>query len=384
MTREKLYVIHGMGNDAVGLVGRIATPVAEAGGNIVDLRQDVLHGLFTLYMVVDLSGSKLRIEGLQALLEDLAEDTGLRFSVDKYLPVARKPDKKNILVIVLGPDRPGIIASVCKTLGEYKSNIEFSQTIAREDVFLMELLVDISASTLPLENLKSVIRDHASAMGVEAAFQTEDVFNKQKRIILFDIASSFISGTLRSEIMAQTGIRKEDLSAAYPPGNVATALQGAASRLDGFPAEVMNRIVASITPAPGTAELLQTLKIMGYRIALASNGFSLFTDALKGKLDIDYTFGVRLPVDDDSRAIDGELPADAHLDRKVDAVIARLVREEAVSKDNITVISDRGTPEPPGIRLQFDLELLLNLYNQRIVSKENMIGLLGSFGSLKA
>ena len=242
MTRERLYIVHGMGGDAVGLVGRIATAIAEAGGNVVDLRQDVLHGLFTLYMVVDLSGSDLRIEELQSIVNDLAEDTGLKFSVDKYLPVARSPDKKYILVIVLGPDRPGIIASVCKTLGQYRSNIEFSQTIAREDIFLMELLTDISHCTLPLENLKAAVREHASAMGVSAVFQTEDVFNKKKRIILFDVASSFIPEATRSEIIKQTGLRPKDL-AGYSLDNLRGSLEKAAVSLEGFPAEVMNSVI---------------------------------------------------------------------------------------------------------------------------------------------
>ena len=380
MKRERLYIVHAMGNDAVELVGRIATPIAKAGGNIVDLRQDVLHGLFTLYMVVDLSGSDLRIEGLQSVINDLAEETGLKFSIDKYLPVARSPEKKNILVVVLGPDRPGIIASVCQTLGKYKSNIEFSRTIAREGIFLMELLTDISACTLPLENLQSVIRDHASAMGVEAIFQTEDVFNKKKRIILFDFVSSFISPPLRAEIIAQAGIRPDELAAAYSPDRVRDSLEKAAAALEGFPAEVMNSIVERISGSPGTMELLQTLKIMGYRIALTSTGFSPFTDALRRKLDIEHAFGVRLTVDDDSRAIQGELPADAHLDRELDAVLGCLMTKESVLKQDITVITDRRTPEPPGIRLEFDLGQWLDFYNKRIVSRENILGLLGSFG----
>ncbi|MBU1692945.1 MAG: hypothetical protein KJ726_00240 [Verrucomicrobia bacterium] len=384
MTRERLYIIHGMGRDAVGLVGRIATPVAEAGGNIVDLRQDVLHGLFTLYMVVDLSASRLRIEALQSMVNDLAEDTGLKFSVDKYVPMARSPEKKNILVIILGPDRPGIIASVCQTLGKYRANIEFSQTIAREGIFLMELLTDVSHCNLPLENLTSVIREHASALGVEAVFQTADVFNKKKRIILFDFATSFIGQAFRSEVLAQTGLRAEDLAAAYSLSDVPRSLAEAAANLEGLPVEVMSSIVERITPTPGTMELLQTLKIMGYRIALASNGFSLFTDAIRDRLGVEHTFGVRLAVDDDSGAIGGALPADAYLDRQLDAAMARLTREESLSKDDIKVITDRDAPEPPGIRLQFDLEQLLDFYNKRIVSKENMAGLLGSFGIPKA
>jgi phosphoserine phosphatase len=380
MTRERLYIIHGLGNDAVGLVGRITTPIAQAGGNILDLRQDVLHGLFTLYMVVDLSGCSLRIEGLKTMVQQLSEDTGLQLAVDKYFPVARNPEKRNILVILIGKDQPGIIASVSETLGKYKSNIEFSQTVAREGIFLMELLTDISDCPIPLDNLQSVLDQHMSALGMKTVFQTEDVFNKRKRIILFDLAGSFLDQAAREEIIVQTALRPEEVRAAYPAGDVSVCLRRAAGCLAGFPAPVMTQLVSEIRATPGTLELLQTLKIMGYRIALATHGFSPFSESLPGKLGLDHCFGMPLPVDDDTRAITGEVPAEAFQQRERQNILAQLIEREAVSDQDITVVSDENDAEPPGIRLQFNLEMLLQFYNQRILTKENLLGLLGSFG----
>ena len=116
-------------------MGRITSPIAGVGGNIVDLRQDVLHGLFTIYLVVDLTACDLRIDKFKDIIKSIAEDTGLALSVDTYHPVARNPEKKNILVILIGSDKPGIIASIAKTLGNYKANIEFAKNIGREGLF---------------------------------------------------------------------------------------------------------------------------------------------------------------------------------------------------------------------------------------------------------
>lgn len=52
--RSMLYIVYGIGPDSVGLIGGITSPIARVGGNIVDMRQDVLHGLFTIFLVVDL------------------------------------------------------------------------------------------------------------------------------------------------------------------------------------------------------------------------------------------------------------------------------------------------------------------------------------------
>ena len=91
MNNQQLYIVHGMGSDAVGLVGGITAPIAAAGGNIIDLRQDVLHGLFTIYMVVDLSDGQLEPFALQTILAEISEDTGLSMTIDQYTPSCPSP-----------------------------------------------------------------------------------------------------------------------------------------------------------------------------------------------------------------------------------------------------------------------------------------------------
>ena len=99
MATQRLYVVHGMGSDAVGLVGQITAPIARARGNILDLRQDVLHGLFTIYLVVDLTGSQLTAKKLQTLIDQIGAQTGLQLTASPYRPVARRPERKNLLMI---------------------------------------------------------------------------------------------------------------------------------------------------------------------------------------------------------------------------------------------------------------------------------------------
>ena len=380
MALRRLYMVHGMGNDSVGLVGSITTPIAKAGGNIVDLRQDVLHGLFTIFMVVDLSETGLHLDELSKMVSTIADDTNLEMTVERYSPVARSPEKKNLLLILVGKDAPGIIAAISESLSRYDINIEFAKTIAREGIFLMELLTDISRCAIPLENLRSVLSGNMSSMNIKTMFQTEDVFNKKKRIILFDMASSFIDRGRLDEILRLTGTDWRELASAYSVERALPSLQAAASYLDGAPLDLMTRIMEKIEITPGTTELVQTLKIMGYRVALMSNAFSFFTDFLKEKLDIDYCFGIKVRVDDDTRTIVGELDPDADKNRNRERIIAGIAEKESIDQEGITIISDEGFRETPGIRLSFDMAILLDGYNKHVISKEKLLGILGSFG----
>ena len=61
-------------------------------------------------------------------------------------------------------------------------------------------------------------------------------------------------------------------------------------------------------------------------------------------------------------------------------MLSRLGTVERLDQDDITIITDEGCDQPPGIRLDFKLDILLDCFNQHVMSTENLLGLLGSFG----
>lgn len=380
---QKLYILFGTGTDAVGLVQKITTPIAGIKGNIIDLRQDVLHGLFTIFLVVDLAETTESLEAVEQLVAEIAEETGLDLALDKYTPVARSAEKKNLLMIMVGRDRTGIISTVSEILSTYRINVEFSQMIARESVFLMELMVDISRSVLPLQNLEAVLHERMGALGINTLFQSQDVFNKKKRILLFEFKTSFMDAGTRNEILQQTGVSPEEFEATYPPADTEAALAAAVAGLDGLPVEVFEKLVDAVQITAGTLELIQTLKTMGYQVALVSNALALFTDAIGQRLGIDACFGLPAAVNDDAMTFLGEFSGEERdaLDRE--RVVVRLMEQEGVPREDITVITDLGSGEttPPGIHILFDMKLFLDFFNQHVLSRRTLLGVLGSFGA---
>jgi phosphoserine phosphatase len=377
---QKLYIIFGTGADSVGLVQKLTTPISAVQGNIIDLRQDVLHGLFTVFLVVDLAEASVSVEDVQALVSSISDETGLDLRMDRYQPVARSAEKRNMLMIMLGRDRPGIISTVADILKTYNINIEFSDMIAREGIFLMELMVDIRHCAIPLENLQEVLRERMGALGINTLFQSDDVFNKKKRILLFDIRSSFIDRDTLAEVLQLTGIPAMEFDAVYRNNDVA-ALQSAARCLEDLPVEVAANIARAVEVTPETMELIQTLKIMGYKIALATRSFTCLSEILQDKLGIDYCFGVLLVENEDAMTLTGELEDNALQALETAGIIDRLAAQEGVAREDITVITDEAEGgSPQGLCIHLNLKILLEYYNQHILSREALIGLLGSFG----
>lgn len=376
MAHERLFIIHGKGPDAVGLVGRITAEIARVKGNIVDLRQDVLHGLFIFYAVVDLVDSALRIEEFTQIIKQLSEDTGIDLRVDNYNPVARSPEKKNMLLILVGADKIGIIASISQLLGKYGINIEFARNIGREGVFLMELMTDISSCSLPIDNVKSTVAAAMAQMCIKALFQTEGVFHKKKRVILFDIAANLMDEPQRCEMVKQASLDKVDLQKLLSDESGRLIAQ----RLEGLPLAAYESIAGSVQATSDTVELLQTLKTMGYVVGLIAPASTLFLERLSAKLGIDHWFGIPYEIDDDSRLFTGAIECGfAGIDRR--RCINEIIAKEKISAEDVTVINSGAGRALPGIHPVFDLGAVLDLYNRHSVSKELLNGIIASFGT---
>lgn len=74
-------IITVLGHDRVGIIAGIATILAEARINILDINQTIIQGFFTMVMVADISGSIIDIAQLRDMLNQKGEEMGLQITV---------------------------------------------------------------------------------------------------------------------------------------------------------------------------------------------------------------------------------------------------------------------------------------------------------------
>ena len=74
-------IITVLGHDRVGIIAGIATILAEAGINILDISQTILQGFFTMVMVADISGSTMDIPQLREVLNEKGREIDLQITV---------------------------------------------------------------------------------------------------------------------------------------------------------------------------------------------------------------------------------------------------------------------------------------------------------------
>ena len=86
------------------------------------------------------------------------------------------------IVTVVGKDQVGIIAGVCNRLAEYNINVlDISQTIM-QGYFTMMMVVDVSACSVPLAELVSLMDEEGRKKNLSVRVQREDIFEAMHRI----------------------------------------------------------------------------------------------------------------------------------------------------------------------------------------------------------
>ena len=88
----------------------------------------------------------------------------------------------NAIITVVGSDKVGIIAEVSALLAKHKINIaDITQTILSGN-FVMMMMVSLSEADISIDDMRSILEEASSKMGVEINIMAEKVFSSMNRI----------------------------------------------------------------------------------------------------------------------------------------------------------------------------------------------------------
>ncbi len=86
------------------------------------------------------------------------------------------------VVTVIGKDRVGIVAKISSVLAENNVNIiDITQTVLR-GMFAMIMIVDLSRSKVPIEELRKRLEEAGREIGVEVALHSTELVENIERI----------------------------------------------------------------------------------------------------------------------------------------------------------------------------------------------------------
>jgi len=381
-----LYVISAAAKDRPGLLHRVTRTLSDLGVNIVDIDARSIRGYFTIFLVVD-PGDRGCSEGeLAAALEALSADFDLGLHLQPYDEGRRVPDKQMMVLTLMGSDRPGIVAELSGLVARHQANVETVKMIARGDYIAMEISVDTSA-VADIKAFRRTIYAFSEKSGFDVSLRRGNIFEKPKRVVIFDCDSTLIKEEVIDELAKVAGVEQhvQRLTARAMKGEIdfRKALRERVQLLKGLTAAQLEKVTQTVHLTPGAEELISALHFMGFKVGVISGGFSFFTDYLRKRLQLDYVYANELEIEDGVTT--GRIRGKAIYSRSKADIIHEIAQKENVSIDQIVAVgdgaNDRFMLQKAGLAIGFNPKEILKDFSDGIITSDNISGLLYFLGA---
>jgi len=377
-TYVELLAISVFGVDKPGIVYKITNVLAEANVNIVDIEQNVLQGIFTMFLVADVSKATVSTEEIERKLKEAARQIDVQVHISPFKRMEQR-DKKRYVITVIGKDRVGIVRDVSRILFSHGVNIERTSLTARDKLISVTLEVDLRGADI--EVIKKRLKEEIEKTGLDVIIQPYEIAMEEKKLIIFDMDSTLVDAEIIDELAKAAGVEEEvkKLTEKAMNGEIdfKNALEERVKLLKGLPVEVMERIYENIKLTEGAKELIESLKKAGYKVALVSGGFTFFTEKLKKELGLDYAFGNELEIKDGK--LTGRLKGRIITAEEKAKIIEEIAKKEGIKRENIVAVGDGANDkimiEKAGLGIAFNAKKALKEVADGSLSKENLIGL---------
>jgi phosphoserine phosphatase len=348
-------LIHFSGHDAPGQTAALTGILAEHDIRVLDIGQAVVHESLTLGILVEVHGESFA--PVKAALMQRALGLGLQV---KFRVVPRNAlehwaqglQQHHFIITVLG--RSITATELARVSGIIARH---GMTIVRIDRLSGKLAPTtgdacvefaVSGDAANEVAMRSEFLQAAQQLSIDVAFQRESIFRRNRRLFAFDMDSTLIQGEVIDELarMAGVGDQVVKITEAAMRGelNFDESFTRRIGLLKGLPAQRAHSLLNTIPLAEGAERLIRTLKLLGYKTAILSGGFTFFARDLQQRLGIDYVHANELEIEDN--AVTGRvLPPIMNGARKAEK-LAEIARAEGFSLEQCVAVGDGANDIP--------------------------------------
>ncbi len=386
---KELAVINVSGKDRCGVISDISGVLARNGVNIIDIRHTVIHKMFSMFMVVDVCQSCVSYRELKDVLCGVSKKFSLDIEVNRLedgVDVKSRVSlgKSHYVLSVIARDRVGILYDISRCLSDEGVNILRVALVARGTLITIEMLVDIGGKSA--DDVRSVLRGKGSLLGLDIVFLREDVFKREKRLVVFDMDSTIVDAEVIDEVAKRAGVEEdvEMLTRQAMDGEIdfKESLRKRVKLLCGLSEAVLREVYDGLRLTDGACELVRALRVQGYKVALVSGGFTYFTDKLNDVLHFDHVYANKLVIKDGK--VTGDIDGDIIDGQRKGEIIGELMKEYGLVREQVVAVgdgaNDRQMLQNAGLGIAFNAKDALKKVSLGTISKENLVGILDVLG----
>ena len=286
------------GRDRPGVTSRLFSELARHELAVLDVEQVVIRGRLILGVLLACGHAPdlTAIHGqVSSLADDLAMDAEITMGSGEQAP---KPRGRLHVTVLGSPLTPPVLAAIAGRIAASGANIDRIGRLARRPVTCIEF--DVSGADP--DGLRTALARESAALGVDVAVQRGGLHRRAMRLVVMDVDSTLLTGEAIDVLADRAGRGGEcaALTDAAMRGDIdfADALRQRVALLAGLDVAVLTDLLDHLELAPGARTLVRTLRLLGYRCAVVSGGFTQVTDWLTAELGLDYAAANKLEIAD--------------------------------------------------------------------------------------
>jgi phosphoserine phosphatase len=339
--RRDFVMVTVSGPDQPGITAAFSRILVENQVEIVDIEQASLQDFLGLSFLLDMSGAKQSKDGVlkDLLFEASRLHLALNFRLFSEKEMKARNNKNLFVLTYFGDTRA--LAEISNILAEENANIQRISNLTRHCASCVELTIDVN-EVKTLSHLKERVIAKSHELNIDLALQKMEAYRKNKRLVFFDMDSTLVEMEIIDEMARRAGVFREvsRITEKARRGDIdfEEALTQRVALLKGLKVEELEKIRNEMRLSEGAEDLVETLKGLGYKLGLVSGGFDYFTDFLKEKLGLDFSFANQLEIKNGvlTGKVLGKIVDNTHKAKIVNMVASR----EGVLLDQTVAIGD--------------------------------------------
>ncbi len=357
---SEIVLVNVSGRDRPGLTSSLTAILSQYDVNVLDIGQAVIHDTLSLGLLIEIPERSEPAPVLKDMVfcaHELGVD--IRFtpiSDGEYEQWVHHQHRRRYIITVLGPQITARqISAIAGILSEHGLNIDDISRLServplhhpdRSRRFCIELTVSGRTESLP--DIRARFMQVSAELGFDIAFQEDNVYRRNRRLVALDMDSTLVPYEFIDELAAAAGVGDEvaGITAAAMRGELdfVESFTRRVALLKGLDESALQRIASELTLMEGAERLAETLKSLGYKIAILSGGFTYFGRLLQERLGIDHLHANELEVRDG--VVTGEVVGDIVDGRRKADLLQEIAREEGISLEQVIAVGDGANDLP--------------------------------------
>lgn len=390
-----LFTLSGL--DKPGLTSELTRLVSEAGVGILDIGQATIHDTLSLGLLLDFPPGSVSKPVVKDLLFK-AHELGLsaRFEpveLEAYEAWVGAQGKPRHIITVLGSriDAEALHRIAAEVAGNglnIDSIKRLSGRISLREARPTRACVELTIRGVPddANALRRGFLTISQDLGVDIAFQVDDVYRRNRRLVVFDMDSTLIRCEVIDELAKAAGVGVEVAAITEEAMQGRLDFKESFARrvalLKGLDAAVLERIADTLPLQHGAERLIRTLKSIGYKTAILSGGFQYFGDRLKSKLGIDHVYANELVIRDGK--VTGEVGTDIVDGRRKAELLRTIAQSEGIRLEQVIAVGDGANDLPmlsiAGLGIAFHAKPVVKAQAGQAISHLGLDGILYLIG----